>query len=117
MNSTCCRLEKRGLLVREVMDLVALALVVDNVFSEATILGDAASVEVLAEDRLAAPAVETGVALGVERDHRQRMQPWLESKESHIRRCPRRRRYGHRSRSPLRSFPSRRHDQWLHVRG
>lgn len=63
VDGACRGLEKRGLLIGKVVDLVALALVVDDVLREAAVLGDAACVEVLAKNGLAAPAVEAGVAL------------------------------------------------------
>lgn len=99
VNGTCRGLEKRGLLVGKVVDLVALALVVDNVLREAAVLGDAARVEVLAEDRLASPAVEAVVALRTTRDLRERMRR-CGRHNGDIQRCPRPRRCGRRSQSP-----------------
>ena len=70
----CCGLEERRLLIGDVLDDVALALVVDDVFCESTVESDTACVEVFAKNGLAPPAVEAVVALrSGEHDRREYM--------------------------------------------
>lgn len=64
------RLQKGGIHIREVLDLEHLASRVSAVLGETTVHGDAVSLEVLAEQFIAATAVEAGTAeLGVVGDH------------------------------------------------